>query len=91
MTTAFDALDYFEKLKEAGVPEEQAKFRANALKVAIADRVVARDYLDARLSELELKLSEKIESGKHETLLLLTGSLFAQSALIVAVLRYRKG
>lgn len=30
--TAFDALAYFEKLKAAGVPEEQAKVQANAFR-----------------------------------------------------------
>lgn len=30
--TTFDALAYFEKLKAAGVPEEQAKVQANALR-----------------------------------------------------------
>ena len=62
-TRTFDALAYFEKLKAAGVPEEQAKVQANALKDAFDDRVVTRDYLDARLSELELRLSERIETG----------------------------
>lgn len=29
-TTTFDSLRYFEKLKAAGVPEEQAKVQADA-------------------------------------------------------------
>lgn len=35
---AFDALGYFEKLKEAGVPEAQAKVQANALREYVNDR-----------------------------------------------------
>ena len=31
-STTFDALAYFEKLKAAGVPEEQAKVQANAFR-----------------------------------------------------------
>ncbi len=31
-TTTFDALAYFEKLKAAGVPEEQARVQANAFR-----------------------------------------------------------
>lgn len=55
-STTFDALDYFEKLKAAGVPEEQAKIQANALKKAFNDRLVTKEYLDARLRKLELRL-----------------------------------
>ena len=89
-TRTFVALAYFEKLKAAGVPEEQAKVQANALKDAIDGRVLTRDYLDAKLSELELRLSERIEVGKHETLKWLIGLLFTQSALLVAVFAYVK-
>ena len=52
----FDALAYFEQLKEAGVPEAQAKVQANALRDAFSNRLVSREYLDGRLNELELRL-----------------------------------
>ena len=54
-TTTFDSLRYFEKLKAAGVPEEQAKVQADALREVIDERLV-KDYLDYRLKELEYKL-----------------------------------
>ena len=52
----FDALAYFEKLKAAGVPEEQARIQAEALKAALDGQDVSRDYLDAKMKELELRL-----------------------------------
>ncbi|MCX4310224.1 MAG: hypothetical protein OSJ28_07990 [Desulfovibrio sp.] len=55
-TTTFDSLRYFEKLKAAGVPEEQAKVQADALREVIDERLVTKDYLDYRLKELEYKL-----------------------------------
>lgn len=57
MTTAtFDTSQYFEKLKAAGVPEEQAKIQADALRKIIDEQFVTKDYLDYRLKELEYRL-----------------------------------
>ena len=58
--TTFDALAYFEKLKAAGVPEEQAKIQATALREIIDERLVTKDYLDLRLKELEYKLTIRL-------------------------------
>lgn len=33
IATTFDALDYFEKLKASGVPEEQARIQAAAFRL----------------------------------------------------------
>lgn len=58
--TTFDALAYFEKLKAAGVPEEQAKIQATALREVIDERLVTKDFLDLRLKELEYKLTIRL-------------------------------
>lgn len=58
--TTFDALEYFEKLKSAGVPEAQAKIQANALREVIDERLVTKDFLDLRLKELEYKLTIRL-------------------------------
>ena len=104
-TTTFDALAYFEKLKAAGVPEEQAKVQANAFRDFSAiqeennrkELATKGDIHDVRLDieqtrmeikNAELRLVERIESGKHETLKWLTGLLLTQSALLVAVFAY---
>ena len=41
-TTTFDTPGYFEKLKAAGVPEEQAKIQANALRDIIENSLVTK-------------------------------------------------
>ncbi len=69
--TTFDTLGYFEKLKAAGVPEEQAKIQANALREVIEDSLVTmRD-----LKELEYKLTIR-----------LGGIVVACTALLLAIL-----
>ncbi len=73
----FDALAYFEKLKDAGVPEEQAKVQANALKEAFDDQLVTKEYLDARLRELELRL-------KYDLTIRLGGIVVACTAILLA-------
>lgn len=99
-TTTFDALAYFEKLKEAGVPEEQAKVQANAFRDFSAiqeensrkELATKGDIQNVRLEmkEIEMRLSERIEEGKHEILKWLIGFILTQSALLVAVLAYLK-
>jgi hypothetical protein len=42
---AFDALGYFERLKAAGVPEEQAKAQANVMREAIEDKLATKQAL----------------------------------------------
>lgn len=79
---AFDALAYFEKLKAAGVPEEQARVQANALKDVFDERVVTRDYLDARLRELEMRLQKKIEEAKYSLLKWQIGGWIALAAIM---------
>ena len=52
----FDTLKFARKLKEAGVPAQQAEAQAEVLGEAFLynlDEIVTRDYLDARLSKLE--------------------------------------
>lgn len=51
-TLAFDSLRYARRLREVGVPEQQADVQAELMAEAFgfyADNLVTRDYLDARL------------------------------------------
>ena len=73
--TTFDTLGYFERLKEAGVPEQQAKAQADTLRELIDAQLVTKNHLDIRLAEL-----------KNELLRWMTGIAIAQTALLVAVL-----
>lgn len=74
-SATFDALAYFEKLKSAGVPEEQARIQANALREIVYEQLVSRSYLDLRLKEPEYKLAIR-----------LGGIVVACTALLLAAL-----
>ena len=55
---AFDTLKAARRLKAAGVPEEQAEVQAEIMAEAFVfnmDALVTKDYLDARLKELEAR------------------------------------
>lgn len=79
-TIPFDALGYFEKLKDAGVPEEQARVQAEAMRQqAEAQRAALQSALDRHdearrreiatkgdLRETELRLQAEIEKVKAE-------------------------
>jgi len=94
----FDTLDYFEKLKNAGFTEEQAKVRVEAMQGVVRSYDEARrkelaakgDIQDLRLEmkSMEMRLSEKIEANKHEILKWMVGTMVAQTALIVAVIAF---
>ena len=99
-TTTFDSLAYFEKLKDAGVPENQAKVQASAFRdfSALQDENARRELatrgdiqaLRLEMKEMEMRLAEKVESGKHEVLKWLIGLLLTQSALLVAIFAFMK-
>ena len=94
----FDTLDYFEKLKNAGFAEEQAKVQVEAMQGVVRSYDEARrkelaakgDIQDLRLEmkSMEMRLSEKIEANKHEILKWMVGTMVAQTALIVAVIAF---
>ncbi len=55
-TTTFDSLGYFEKLKEAGVPEAQARVQAEAM----------RQQAEAQRAALQTALDRYDESSRRE-------------------------
>lgn len=67
----FDTLSYFERLKAAGVPEEQARVQADALRELVETSLVTK----RDLKELELRLTIR-----------LGGIVVACTALLLAVL-----
>ncbi len=73
-STTFDTLGYARRLEEAGFTRQQAEVQANALREVIDERLVTKDYLDARLRELEYKLVIRL------------GTMMAASVAIVATL-----
>ena len=86
MTTAtFDTLGYFEKLKDAGVPEAQAKVQVEALRELVDDRLAtkadllaAKTELQQQMKELEYRLTIRLGS-------MLAGAVALLVALIVLV------
>ena len=73
-STTFDTLGYARRLEEAVFTRQQAEVQANALREVIDERLVTKDYLDARLRELEYKLVIRL------------GTMMAASVAIVATL-----
>ena len=79
-STTFDSLGYFEKLKAAGMPEEQAKVVANTMREVIDERLVTKEYLDAKLRELEYRL-------QYNLTIRLGGMMAASVALVAALVK----
>ena len=55
-TITFDTHAYIKKLKAVGFTEEQAEVQAETLAELINEQLVTKQYLDMRLTELELRL-----------------------------------
>lgn len=55
-STTFDSLGYFEKLKEAGVPEAQARVQAEAM----------RQQMEAQRAALQTALDKYDEASRRE-------------------------
>ena len=87
-TLTFDSLDYFEKLKDAGFTEEQAKVQANAMREIIEERLATK----ADLVQLEERLTNEIRKMESEMqklelrMTLKLGAMLAASVAIVATL-----
>ncbi len=89
----FDTLDYFEKLKEAGVPEAQAKVQVEVMQSVVQNYDAAsRKELTTKadLQAVESRLETKLADTKHELIKWLVGALLAQTALLVAIMAIMK-
>ena len=92
-TTTFDALGYFEKLKGAGVPEEQAKVQAAAFReFSSIQEENARRELATKLDLAQLKkeLTKEIHAAKHETIRWFVGLMIGLAAFLASILAYVK-
>lgn len=59
---AFDSLKFARRLKEAGVPEQQAEAQAEVMAETFGfyvDNLVTKDYLDARFAEQDGKIDKR--------------------------------
>jgi hypothetical protein len=75
----FDTLGYFERLKAAGVPEEQA----NVMREVIEDKLATKQDL----RELETRLDNKIEKLEYRLTIRLGGMMAASIALVAALVK----
>lgn len=78
-TTTFDTLGYAKKLENAGFTRQQAEAQAEGLRAILEERVVTREYLDARLREMEIRL-------KYDLTIRLGGIVVACTAILLAAL-----
>jgi len=88
--TAFDTLATARRLKEAGLPEEQAVAVTDAIRVA-HEANVSNLATKADLRETEFRLRAEMSDMKAELIKWFVGIAFAQSALVVTLLKLFPG
>ena len=81
---AFDTLKIAKLLRDAGLPEAQAEAVADAIRAGVQGGDLATK---GDLREVELRLENKIEATKNDLLKWFVEIAFAQSALIVTLLK----
>jgi len=79
----FDTLKFARTLKDAGVPGEQAEAFANAFRDATSDELVTRDYLNARIADVETR----VEAAKADIIKWMAGLLIAQAAVVAMLVK----
>ena len=89
-TTTFDTLGYFEKLKAVGVPEEQAKVQANALRELIDERLATKTDLFSVKNELQQQIKDvrtEMKEMEYRLTIRLGGMMAASVALVAALVK----
>lgn len=84
---AFDTLAYANRFKSVGCEPKLAEVQANAMaeiyNTLLDDKLVTRDHLDIKVSYLESKINQlEIKIIKW-----MVGLMFAQTALVLAVVK----
>ena len=85
----FDKLAYIDKLKSAGIGDEEARAHGDALTAALRESVVTVPVLAASVAELRTELRTEIAGVRTELAKLetkLTLRMGAMSAAVVAIL-----
>lgn len=80
-STTFDTLGYFEKLKAAGVSEEQAKVQTQALREIVEDKLATKKDL----SDIEARVDAKLRELEYRLVIRL-GTMMAACVAVVAAL-----
>lgn len=92
----FDTLAYFEKLKEAGVSEQQARVQVEVMqnvvesydKASRKDLATKGDIQDVRKEIQDVR--KEIADTKHEILKWMVTAMLAQTALMVGIIAFLK-
>ena len=87
--TTFDTLSYFERLKEAGFSEQQAKVQVEAM------QDVVKSYDQASRKELATKgdiqdVRNELHNVKHEILKWMVTAMLAQTAILIGLMAFLK-
>lgn len=80
----FDTLQYTKKLREAGVPEQQAEIQAEALKELIEDKLATK----SDLQKLEERLTNKINELSYKLTIRFGGMLVAAVLVLAAIIKF---
>ena len=90
-TVTFDTLGYVKKLEAAGFTRQQAETQATAFReFTELYEENARKELATKMDvmQTEMRLTEKMESNKHEMLKWMAGMFIAQTAALVAIVAF---
>ena len=90
MSTTFDTLEYVHKLKEAGVPENQAETHAKALSEVIQSNLATKQDLEKVKSDLTLEIEKvkiEIEKSKAELIKWNVGAVFTAVGLFATIIK----
>ncbi len=85
-TIAFDTLAYVKTLRDAGIPEPQAKAQTSAL-VAVLKSNTDELATKQDLRELELRLNAHLKTTKSELLKWVIGLFLTQAGLFAALVK----
>jgi predicted Holliday junction resolvase-like endonuclease len=83
-TLIFNSLAYFEKLRDAGVEEEQARVHAEAMNELVDNKLATKE--DLLLVKEELK--KDIAMLKQELIIKLGGMIMGSISLLYILLRF---
>jgi hypothetical protein len=95
MAFAFDTLGYAKRLRDAGIPLEQAEAHAEAAREFIMTELVTKQDLDIRLrgveaamQNMELRLENRIDSLELRLMVRLGGLLAIAVAILAAIIKF---
>ena len=86
----FDRLAYVDRLRAAGVDENEARAHAEALDVALRDSIATKADIDRLEAKLEAKIETSSANLKVEILRWMVVTQLAVGGLLFAALRFAK-